>query len=370
MRLAIKEAKTWVVKLGSALLSDQKNGLNHVLIDSIAEQVGTLIKSGKKVILVSSGAIAEGMYLLDYKHRPKQINKLQALAATGQMSLIHAYESCFNKYDFHTAQILLTHAEMANRERYINAKSTLMMLLEMGVIPIINENDVITNEEIRFGDNDTLAALAVTLVEADVLLILTDQEGMFDANPTLNSNAKLLKKINPEEKVLDQMVDSRGGVLGSGGMLTKLEAARQCAKAGSHTIIASGKHNNVVVEVANGEEIGTWLVAGENPLAARKRWLLGQLHTCGVIDVDQGASDALKRGSSLLPAGVINIEGVFSRGDLVKVHFDGNEVARGLVNYNAFEGKRIYKTNSHDIEEILGYAGEEEIIHKDNLVLI
>ena len=358
-----------VIKIGSALLRGSNNQLNLALIDAVARQISALLKQGIKVLLVSSGAIAEGLRTLNIKTRPKQLHTLQALAAIGQMRLVHAYEKKFQAHGFHTAQILLTHGEMSNRERYLNAKTTILTLLDMGVVPVINENDAVANDEIQFGDNDTLAALAVTLVEAKLLLILTDQQGMYDKNPSLYPNANLLKCIDPFDERLDVAIDSTGGVLGSGGMLTKLKAARQCAQAGANTVIAYGMTEDVILKVLKGENIGTLAVANETRISARKRWLLGQLRVMGRITIDEGAHKALNAERSLLSVGVLSVSGEFKRGDLVAIEYAGNEIARGLINFGAYESMRICGVSSKDIESVLGYAGQDELIHKDNLVL-
>jgi glutamate 5-kinase len=331
-----------------------------------------LHRDGRELLLVSSGAVAEGMTRMGWIRRPHALHKLQAAAAIGQMGLIQAYESCFQQYGLHTAQVLLTHDDMANRQRYLNARSTLRTLLQLGVIPVVNENDTVTTEEIRFGDNDTLAALVANLVEADCLVFLTDQEGMFDSNPRTNPNAVLVPEAQAGDAALESMASGSSGELGRGGMLTKVSAAARAARSGTLTVIASGRDKNILQRIAADENPGTRLYPATEPLAARKRWLAGQLQVRGRLILDRGAVKVLRSaGSSLLPVGVTRIEGKFKRGDLVVCYGpDGDEIARGLVNYNAVEAVRIIGHPSHRIEEILGYVDEPELIHRDNLVLL
>jgi len=338
----------------------------------LAEQIAKLKQAKKEVVLVSSGAIAEGMQRLSWKKRPHALYKLQAAAAVGQMGLIQAYESCFRDYELQTAQLLLTHEDLSNRKRYLNARSTLTTLLSMNVVPIINENDSIATEEIRFGDNDTLAALVTNLIEADVLVILTDQAGLFTADPRIDAQAKLLNEAMVEDPTIELMASDVGSIVGRGGMLTKIIAAKRAARSGAHTIIASGHEANVLVRLVQGEAIGTQLMTKTLKVAARKQWLANHLQTHGKITLDEGAVKALTvEGKSLLPIGVTNTTGNFERGEVVNcIDLEGREIARGLVNYSAMETQKILRCPSSEIESILGYVDELELIHRNNLVLL
>jgi glutamate 5-kinase len=368
----IAQAKTLVVKVGSSLVTNQGRGLDAQAIARWAAQVAALRKLGRRVILVSSGAIAEGMQRLGWSRRPHAMHELQAAAAVGQMGLVQCYESCFRDHGLHTAQVLLTHADLADRQRYLNARSTLRTLLDLGVIPVINENDTVVTDEIRLGDNDTLGALVTNLVEADALVILTDQAGLYDADPRKRPDARLVEQADALDPRLEAMAGGAGSAIAKGGMLTKVLAARRAARSGAHTVIASGRETEVLVRLAGGERIGTLLVAGTVPLAARKQWLADHLTVSGVVRLDAGAVRALTRdGKSLLPVGVIEVSGDFSRGELVGVvDGGGREVARGLINYSADETRRIMRKASGEIEATLGYVGEPELIHRDNLVLL
>jgi glutamate 5-kinase len=368
----IAQAKTLVVKVGSSLVTNEGRGLDVAAIARWAAQVAALRKLGRRVILVSSGAIAEGMQRLGWARRPHAMHELQAAAAVGQMGLVQCYESCFRGHGLHTAQVLLTHADMTDRQRYLNARSTLRTLLDMNVIPVINENDTVVTDEIKLGDNDTLGALVTNLIEADALVILTDQAGLFDADPRRNSNAKLVEKADALDPRLEAMAGGVGSALARGGMLTKVLAARRAARSGAHTVIVSGREPQVLVRLANGERIGTLLVAGTVPLAARKQWLADHLTVSGLVRLDAGAVKALTRdGKSLLPVGVVEVSGDFVRGEVVGiVDAEGRELARGLVNYSAEETRRILRKPSGEIEATLGYVDEPELIHRDNLVLL
>jgi glutamate 5-kinase len=368
----IAQAKTLVVKVGSSLVTNDGRGLDAAAIARWAAQVAALRKLGRRVVLVSSGAIAEGMQRLGWSRRPRAMHELQAAAAVGQMGLVQCYESCFRSHGLHTAQVLLTHADMADRQRYLNARSTLRTLLELGVIPVINENDTVVTDEIRLGDNDTLGALVTNLIEADVLVILTDQAGLYDADPRKNDAARLVDKADALDPRLEAMAGGTGSALAKGGMLTKVRAARRAARSGAHTVIASGREPEVLVRLANGEPIGTLLTAGTVPLAARKQWLADHLTVSGLVRLDAGAVKALSRdGKSLLPVGVVEVAGDFVRGEVVGVvDAGGRELARGLINYSAEESRRIMGRPSGDIEAILGYVDEPELIHRDNLVLL
>ena len=370
-KIKCSECRRWVIKIGSALLTNDGRGLAHAAIDGWVKQMAALRAAGHEVLLVSSGAVAEGMTRLGWTRRPHALHNLQAAAAVGQMGLVQAYESRFQKFDLHTAQVLLTHDDLANRQRYLNARSTLRTLLDLGVIPVVNENDTVTTEEIRFGDNDTLAALVANLIDADLLIFLTDQQGMYDSDPRTNPGATLLSEAQADDLSLENMAAATGGALGRGGMLTKVRAARRAARSGTLTMIVPGNLDNVLQRLASDEPLGTRLYPTSEPLAARKQWLAGQLQVRGRVLLDEGATRVLSEsGVSLLPVGVTGVEGAFERGDLVAcIGSGGAEVARGLVNYNAADAGRIAGQASSRIEELLGYVDEPELIHRDNLVL-
>jgi glutamate 5-kinase len=372
MNRAIAEAGTLVIKVGSSLVTNEGRGLDVAAIARWAAQVAALRKLGKQCILVSSGAIAEGMQRLGWSKRPHAMNELQAAAAVGQMGLAQCYESCFREHGLATAQVLLTHADMADRERYLNARSTLRTLLKLGVIPVINENDTVVTDEIRLGDNDTLGALVTNLVEADALVILTDQAGLYDADPRRNPGAKLIAEAKAGDARLEKIASGAGSSLGKGGMLTKVLAAKRAARSGAHTVIASGAEPDVLLRLARGEAVGTLLTAETMPLAARKQWLADHLNLDGRLKLDAGAVLALSSGGkSLLPIGVAEVSGEFERGAVVAcVDPAGREIARGLANYSASETRRIMGRPSGEIESILGYVDEPELIHRDNLVLL
>ena len=338
-QLKTSECRRWVIKIGSALLTDNGRGLAGGAIDGWVEQIADLRKQGREMLLVSSGAVAEGMARLGWARRPHALYELQAAAAVGQMGLVQAYESRFQRYGLHTAQVLLTHDDLADRQRYLNARSTLRTLLRMGVVPVVNENDTVATEEIRFGDNDTLAALVANLVEADLLVLLTDQPGMFDKDPRRDAQASLLAEARAGDAALESMAGDTGGVLGRGGMLTKVRAAARAARSGTLTVIASGKEDKVLQRLASGEALGTRLLPSTAPLAARKQWLAGRLQVRGHLTLDDGAVAVLRAaGRSLLPVGVTRVDGDFDRGDLVVCYAPGGEeIARGLVNYSAEE---------------------------------
>ncbi len=369
-RNSLKQTRCWVIKLGSAILTNNQHGLDTVRIADWCRQIAALHDMGIKVVLVSSGAIAEGMRRLHWRKRPPAIPQLQAAAALGQMSLVKAYEKAFAEHQLLAAQILLTHADLANRQRYLNARSTLRTLLALNVIPVVNENDSVVNDEIRFGDNDTLAALVANLVEADVLTLLTDQQGLYNKNPRLYPDAKLIHEAAAGDVGLKNMADG-GGILGRGGMITKLQAAAKAARSGALTTIASGLETDVLLRLHAGENIGTVLWPGTERWQARQQWLGAQMRVHGRLTIDDGAARVLKNnGRSLLPVGVTQVSGHFDRGDLVIcADTEGLEVARGLVNYNADEAGRIAGKSSEAIESVLGYITEPEMIHRDNLVL-
>ena len=372
MKTVLLQSKRIVVKVGSSLVTNQGEGLDISAISNWAQQIATLRGNGCEVVLVSSGAIAEGMQRLGWKQRPSAVHELQAAAAVGQMGLVQVYESCFSKHGLRAAQVLLTHADLADRERYLNARSTLRTLLTLGVIPIINENDTVVTDEIKFGDNDTLGALVTNLIEADALIILTDQTGLYNADPRKDSNATLISAAQAGDDKLEAMAGGAGSHIGRGGMITKVLAAKRAARSGAHTVIASGHERDVLPRLLQGESIGTLLTASEMSLDARKQWLADHLQVTGKIKLDAGAVRALRNeGKSLLPIGAIEISGEFQRGAVVAILDEkGSDIARGLVNYNADEARRIARHASSEIETILGYVDEPELIHRDNLVLL
>jgi glutamate 5-kinase len=369
---AVQRARRLVVKVGSSLVTDEGRGVDHSAVALWAGQIATLKQGGREVVLVSSGAIAEGMQRLGWNKRPAAMHALQAAAAVGQMGLVQAYEAAFSRFGLHTAQILLTHEDLADRRRYLNARSTITTLLGLGVIPIINENDTVTTEEIRFGDNDTLGALVTNLIEADALVLLTDRDGLYSADPRKDAAATLIRHGRAGDPALETMAGGAGSSVGRGGMLTKVLAAKRAARSGASTVIANGAEPNVLERLAAGESLGTELVADTTPLAARKQWLADHVRLAGRLWLDAGAVRALVRdGKSLLPIGVVRCEGQFERGEVVGCcDPDGREVARGLVNYSAAETQRILRRPSAEIEAILGYVDEPELIHRDHLVLL
>lgn len=364
-------ARRVVVKIGSALLTGGGRGLDIEGIRGWVRQMAALRDRGIEVVLVSSGSVAEGMSRLGWTTRPHALHELQAAASVGQMGLVRAYETLFEAHGRKTAQILLTHDDLSHRERYLNARSTLLTLLTLGVVPVINENDTVATEEIRFGDNDTLGAMVANLLDADLLIILTDQKGLYERDPTDDPTAELVSEARIDDPRLGAMVgESRSG-LGRGGMITKLRAARLASRSGTATVIVSGKETDGIPRIIDGEMIGTFLVPDESPLVARKRWLAGQLKAKGSLTLDHGAIRVLKdAGKSLLPIGVTHVQGAFDRGDLVIcLDAQGVEVARGLVNYSSEEASRLIGQPTHKIEEILGYVDEPEMIHRDNLIV-
>jgi len=365
-------SRRWVIKVGSALLAAPGgHGLNEELIASLAEQMAALADDGRELLLVSSGSVAAGMHRLGWARRPRELHELQAIAAVGQSGLVQAYESAFRRHQIVTAQVLLTHDDLANRRRYLNARSALRTLLGHRVVPVINENDTVAVEELRFGDNDTLAAMVANLVEADLLVILTDQRGLYEQDPRRHPDAALVTEARVDDPRLAGMA-GEGGHLGRGGMVTKVRAAAIAARSGSPTIIAWGREPDVLGRLANGETLGTLLNTEREPIAARKQWLAGQLQVRGRLLLDEGAARVLAQdGRSLLAVGVSGVEGGFQRGEpVVCVAPDGREVARGLVNYGADETRRIMGRPSREIESLLGYIDEPELIHRDNLVLL
>ncbi len=371
MRQRISTSKRLVVKVGSALVTNNGAGLAQAFIADCARQISALHAQGREVLLVSSGAIAAGMQRLGWTTRPHAVHELQAAAAVGQMGLAQAYESCFSGHGLKTAQVLLTHEDLADRTRYLNARTTLITLLELGVVPIINENDTVITDEIKFGDNDTLGALVANLVEADLLVILTDQKGLYSADPRKNPNATLISEGQADDTKFEAMAGGAGSSLGRGGMITKVRAAQRAARSGADTLIASGHETDALLRVVGGENLGTLLYAAATPLAARKQWLADHLQLAGSVTLDDGALRALRDGRSLLPIGVVSVQGEFERGAAVGCRTqDGKEVARGLINYSSSEARRIARHASNEIEALLGYVDEEELIHRDNLVLL
>ena len=368
----MNQYKRIVVKIGSSLITDGGKGLDRGMIATWAEQMASLRAQNVDVVLVSSGSIAEGIARLGLKSRPLNISELQATAAVGQMGLVQAYEACFQAHGIHSAQVLLTHADLSNRKRYLNARTTLRTLLGYGAVPVVNENDTVSNEEIRFGDNDTLAALVANLIEADLLIILTDQQGLFDTNPMTDANAKLIEQADANDAKLVDYAGPSSGHLGRGGMQTKVSAAQLAARSGTHTIIVCGKTENVITRLLQGESIGSFLQAGKGHLAARKQWLAGHMRCAGELHLDEGAVNVLQnRNASLLPIGVMKVEGIFNRGEVVAcLSPDGVEVARGLVNYPSDECKQIIGKSSKQIPEILGYEDDPELINRENLILM
>jgi glutamate 5-kinase len=363
-------AKRLIIKVGSALVTNNGEGLDEDAIGEWARQIAKLRALGREAVLVSSGAIACGMRRLGWERRPGAVSELQACAAVGQMELVRAYESAFSAHGLHTAQVLLTHDDLADRKRYLNARSTLSTLLSLGVVPIINENDTVVTDEIKFGDNDTLGALVANLVDADGLIILTDQPGLYTADPRKDPQATLIAEARAGDPALEAMAGGAGTRYGKGGMITKVIAARRAASGGAHTVIASGREREVMPRLIRGEPIGTLLVATLPPLSARKQWLADHLQLGGRLKLDAGAVKALEEGKSLLPVGVLEVQGEFERGAAVAcVSPDDTEVARGLINYGSGDARRIARHASADIENILGYLDGPEMIHRDNLVL-
>lgn len=370
MRDKIKNARRLVVKVGSALVTNNGAGLDHDALNDWARQIATLRAQGREITLVSSGAIAAGMQRLGWDRRPHEMHKLQAAAAVGQMGLVEAYEKAFSRHGLHTAQILLTHEDLADRTRYLNARSTLTTLLELGVVPIINENDTVVTDEIKFGDNDTLGALVANLIEAEALIILTDQQGLYTADPRKDPAATLISEGRAEDRQYEAMAGGAGSGISKGGMITKIRAAQRAARSGAHTCIASGREADPLIRLAHGEPVGTLLYASSTPLQARKQWLADHLQLAGGLVLDNGAVEALRAGRSLLPVGVSEVRGDFERGAAVAcLAPNGDEVGRGLINYSSSEARRIARRPSSEIEALLGYLDEPELIHRDNMVV-
>ncbi len=372
MNHRLADSRRLVIKIGSTLVTNNGAGLDADAIARWASQVAQLRAMGRDVLIVSSGAIAEGMQRLGWGKRPHAMHELQAAAAVGQMGLAQAYESSFRVHGLHTAQILLTHADLADRQRYLNARSTLLTLLDLDVVPVINENDTVVTDEIKFGDNDTLGALVTNLVDADLLIILTDQKGLFTADPRRDPTATLVSEGRAGAPELELMAGGAGSDIGRGGMITKILAAKRAARSGANTVIASGREPDVLIRLANGDNIGTFLQTETAPLAARKQWLADHVQLEGTVVLDGGAVAALRHeGKSLLPVGVLEVKGEFERGAIVAcVAGDGIEIARGLINYSASEARKIRGRPSGEIEQLLGYVDGPELIHRDNIVLL
>jgi glutamate 5-kinase len=370
LRNKIINGRRWVVKIGSSLVTNDGHGLERTAIAHWAEQLVSLQQKGLELVLVSSGAVAEGVARLSLDARPKKVHLQQAAAAVGQMGLVQAYESCFMKHGVHAAQILLSHEDLSDRTRYLNARSTLSTLLDMNVVPVVNENDTVATAELCFGDNDTLAALVANLINADGMIVLTDQDGLFDADPRLNKRAELVAHASAYDESLVKFA-GKGSDLGRGGMTTKISAARLAARSGTDTVIANGKIDGVLLRLFAGDLIGTLLTADCEPVRARKQWLAGQLTLQGSLTLDAGAVRALRNsGTSLLAVGVTKVTGKFSRGDVVScLDQNGIEIGRGLSNYNQDEVQTLSGSSSEKILELLGYAGDEEIIHRDNFMI-
>ena len=367
----LKTARRIVVKVGSSLVTNEGRGLDEEAIGQWSQELAALVQQGRELIMVSSGAVAEGMKRLGWTVRPKEINELQAAAAVGQMGLVQMYETKLRECGVGSAQVLLTHADLADRERYLNARSTLLTLLQLGVVPVINENDTVVNDEIKFGDNDTLGALVANLVEADVLVILTDQKGLYTADPRRDPSATFVHLARAGDPQLETMAGGAGSGIGKGGMITKILAAKRAAGSGASTIIAWGREPRVLQRLCEGEAIGTCLVAQTAKNQARKQWMADHLQLRGSVVVDTGAVNKIVgEGKSLLPIGMTAVDGDFSRGDVIAVRDPhGVEVARGLANYASSEARLICRKSSSDFERLLGYVAEPEMIHRDNLVL-
>jgi glutamate 5-kinase len=368
----LRDARRIVVKVGSSLVTNEGRGLDEQAIGEWCRQLAALVRDGREVVMVSSGAVAEGMKRLGWRTRPHEIHELQAAAAVGQMGLAQIYETKLRENGLGSAQVLLTHADLADRERYLNARSTLVTLLALGVVPVINENDTVVNDEIKFGDNDTLGALVANLVEADALVILTDQPGLYSADPRKDPQARLIPEAVAGTPELERMAGGAGSSIGRGGMITKVLAAKRAASSGASTVIAWGREPDVLVRLAAGEGIGTTLLAATPKLAARKQWMVDHLQLRGAVVIDDGAVAKLRDGGkSLLPIGMTEVTGEFHRGDVIAVRSAaGVEIARGLANYSSVEGRLIARKPSSEIARALGYANEPEMIHRDNLVLV
>ncbi|MBP9940687.1 MAG: glutamate 5-kinase [Comamonas sp.] len=372
----LQDARRIVVKVGSSLVTNEGRGLDEGAIEEWSRQLAALVHGDdgirREVIMVSSGAVAEGMKRLGWATRPKEIHELQAAAAVGQMGLVQMYETKLRTYNVGSAQVLLTHADLADRERYLNARSTLLTLLQLGVVPVINENDTVVNDEIKFGDNDTLGALVANLVDADALVILTDQKGLYTADPRSNPDAQFVHEAQAGDVKLEAMAGGAGSSIGKGGMLTKILAAKRAAGSGASTVIAWGREHAVLLRLTRGESIGTLLIAPTHKNQARKQWMMDHLQLHGAVTIDAGAALKVRdEGKSLLPVGMVAVEGDFSRGDVIAVRdAQGVEIARGLANYSSSEARLLCRHGSSEVEQLLGYRGEPEMVHRDNMVVL
>ena len=371
-KFKFSQAEKIVIKLGSSIVTNDGRGLDEKCLSSLIKQIAILNSHKKKIVLVSSGAIAAGLKKLKIKKRPNALSELQSAAAVGQMDLVQVYERLFSQNNLIAAQVLLTHDDLSDRKRYLNARSTIFNLINKNVIPVINENDTVASEEIRFGDNDSLAAMVANLIEADLLVLLTDQEGLFSSDPRADNNAKLIDHAYVDDNNLDKLASGTNSEIGTGGMTTKIMAARRAALSGTHTIIASGRRVNILENLRNDQDIGTFLQSREFKLVARKKWLADNLKLKGKIYIDQGAEKALvDQGKSLLVAGVVKVTGNFDRGEVIQcVNESGSEILKGLVNYNSEEVKKIIGVSSDKIEAILGYVNESSLIHRNNMIII
>ena len=371
-KFKFSQAEKIVIKLGSSIVTNDGRGLDEKCLSSLIKQIAILNSHKKKIVLVSSGAIAAGLKKLKIKKRPNALSELQSAAAVGQMDLVQVYERLFSQNNLIAAQVLLTHDDLSDRKRYLNARSTIFNLINKNVIPVINENDTVASEEIRFGDNDSLAAMVANLIEADLLVLLTDQEGLFSSDPRADNNAKLIDHAYVDDNNLDKLASGTNSEIGTGGMTTKIMAARRAALSGTHTIIASGRRVNILENLRNDQDIGTFLQSREFKLVARKKWLADNLKLKGKIYIDQGAEKALvAQGKSLLVAGVVKVTGTFDRGEVIQcVNESGSEILKGLVNYNSEEVKKIIGVSSDKIEAILGYVNESSLIHRNNMIII
>jgi glutamate 5-kinase len=364
------QAKRLVIKLGSSLITNNGIGIDEKLLNNLAQQIQILQSKNIDIIIVSSGAVACGMSVLGLTQRPKQTHDLQATSAIGQMKLMHMYQVLFQPYNLKSAQVLLTHADFSDRERYLNIRGTLSTLLDMKIVPIINENDAIVTDEIRFGDNDTLGALVSSLIDADILCILTDQQGIYTENPRNNPDAQLIQYAYAQDKTLAACAGAAGSIIGTGGMLTKVLAAQRASQNGIHTCIAYGKQENILLDLCSGISHGSLLIAGQSKNNARKQWMRDHLKLNGHVNIDEGAAKAVQQGKSLLPIGITSVHGSFARGDVIACYYNGQEIARGISQYNSTETKLIIQRTSNQIVEILGYSYASEAIHRSDLVVI
>ncbi|GAB4439327.1 MAG: glutamate 5-kinase [bacterium] len=370
-RKDIKKAKRIVVKIGSSIITDEKDVIDEHFLDSLAKQVSLLTKKGKEIIIVSSGAVAAGMMVLKLKEKPKKISEKQAVAACGQGYLIHKYSEIFSRYNLLVAQVLLTSEDIAVRTRYLNAKNTLENLISKRIIPVINENDTVATKEIKMGDNDNLSAEVACLIDADLLVILSDVEGFYDKDPNLYSDAKVIQSVSSVDKYFKKASNKAGSSVGTGGIFTKLQAAKKAMIVGIPSVLAKGREESVLLKILDGKSIGTLFCPGEKKISHKKYFIAYNVKTKGKIFIDKGAMDAiLKKGKSLLPSGVLQVSGNFKAGDVVDINFENKVVARGLINYNLLEMEKIKGKRSSEIEKILGYRYDDEVVHRNNMVIV